>query len=107
MSLTSINQAAKDEALLVRIEAGVWKETLANPEFGNTMFGAQVRSGMAPIRTVFGYPVAVDNEAAYEYAVDSGNPNPGGDPSVITDENIGSAIQVHWPQDQTTPPQFQ
>ena len=97
MSLTTINQAANDEALLVRIEAGVWKETIANPAFGDTPFGAQVLSGGGPIRAVFAYPVAVDYEDEYAFAVDSGNPDPGGDPAVITDANIGASIQAHWP----------
>ena len=100
MSLSTINQAANDEELLARIEAGVHKETIANPAFGDSMFGGQVTSGMAPIKQVFAYPVAVDNETAYEYAVNADNPSPGGDPTVITDAAIGSAIQAHWPWSQ-------
>jgi hypothetical protein len=102
--LTSINQAAHDEALLARIEAGVWKEAISNPTFGDTTFGSMVLGGNAPIANVFGYPVAVDNEAAYESALAASNPDPGGDPAVITDANIGSGIQAHWPADVISPP---
>ena len=99
MSYTSIYQAAYDQALQSRIVAGVNKEALANPQFGDTAFGRQVLSGTAPIQMVFGFPVAVDTEAAYESAVIAGNDNPGGDPAAITDAAIGSAIQAHWPED--------
>jgi hypothetical protein len=63
------------------------------------VFGAQVLAGTAPIVMRFAYPVAVDNAAAYESAVIAGNPNPGGDPAVITDANIVASLQVHWPAD--------
>jgi hypothetical protein len=104
MSLTTINQAATDEALLVRIDAGVWKEALNNPAYGDTSFGRMVIGGSAPTRSVFPYPVAVANEAAYESAVVGGNPDPGGDPAVITDADITAAIQANWPPDTTSPP---
>jgi hypothetical protein len=99
MSLTTIHQAANDDALLERVTASVWQQAIANPDFGDTGFGAQVLSGSAPIEAVFAYPTAVDYEAEYESAVAAGNPNPGGDPAVITDENIEASVQVHWPQD--------
>ena len=36
------------------------------------------------------------------YAVDQGNENPGGAPGVITDADIQSAVQVHWPDEEWT-----
>jgi hypothetical protein len=99
MSLTTINQAANDEALLARITASVWQQAVANPTFGDTMFGAMVLSGAAPIEAVFAYPVAVDYDAEYESAVAAGNPNPGGDEAVISDANVEAAVQAHWPED--------
>ena len=99
MSLASINQAANDQILLARVSAAVNKEALANPTFGDTDFGRLVISGTAPIQMRFAYPIAVDTEAAYESALAAGNPNPGGDPAVITDAAISSAVQVHWPPD--------
>ena len=101
MSFTTITQAARDEALNDRTVAAVWQEALSNPTFGGTDFGRQVQGGFAPILGLFAYPVAVDNAAAYGFAVDSGNPDPGGDPAVITDANITSAVQAHWPPDPT------
>jgi hypothetical protein len=99
MSLTTIHQAANDQALIDRITASTWQQAIANPMFGDTMFGGQVLSGGAPIEAVFAYPTAVDYEAAYESALAAGNPDPGGDPAVITDENIEAAVQAHWPLD--------
>jgi hypothetical protein len=99
MSLTSIYQAATDPALQHRTTAAVQREAIANPQFGDTAFGRQVRAGTAPIIMVFGFPVAVDNEAAYESALAAGNPDPGGDPAVISDANISTAVQVYWPAD--------
>jgi len=105
MSLSTINQAANDEALLARIEAGVYKETLANDAFGDSAYGGMVKGGGAPIQATFAYPIAVDYEAQYASAVAAENPNPGGDDSVITDANISTSVQVHWPwQVGETPP---
>ena len=42
----------------------------------------------------FMWPCCIDFEAAYESAVLAGNENPGGDPAVITDTAIGSAVQA-------------
>ena len=107
MSLTTINQAANDQALLDRIEAAVWQEVIGNDAFGDSSFGRMVRGGggSGPIRSTFAYPVAVDYADEYAFAVDSGNPNPGGDVGVITDANISTSVQVHWPwgADETPP----
>jgi len=97
MSLSSINQAAHDRALQDRIEAATWKEAIANPTFGDTDFGQNVLNSSAAILQTFSYPVAVDYEAEYDSALAGGNPDPGGDPTVITDANISAAIQAHWP----------
>ena len=99
MSHQTIAQASVDEALQARTEAAGHKEAIANPEFGDTYYGKQIIAGTASIWQRFRWPVAVDTEAAYESAIISGNPDPGGDPSVITDAAISSAIQAHWPQD--------
>lgn len=42
------------------------------------------------------WPVSsqTDIEAAYEYALNADNPDPGGDPTVITDQQILSACQA-------------
>ena len=65
---------------------------------------------MAP-QQVFGWPISIDNEDAYEYALntDPPNPNPGGDDTVITDEAILAGVQLYWPETwppaPTTPPE--
>jgi hypothetical protein len=97
MSYTTITRCARDPSMQDRIFAAVNKEAFGNDTLGDTVFGKQVKSGVAPILSVFAYPIAVDYEDEYEYAVDNGNTNPGGDPGVITDANIGSAVQAHWP----------
>ena len=107
MTLTTINQAANDQALLDRIEAATWQEVIGNAAFGDSAFGRFVRGGGGgnAIRTTFGYPVAVDYAEEYGYAVDNGNPNPGGDVGVISYANVSAAVQVHWPwgADETPP----
>jgi hypothetical protein len=102
MSYTSITAAARDTALTDRITAAAYQEALDNPTFTDTVFGRQMLGGYgsaAPLN----YPVAIDTEAAYESALAAGNPNPGGDPSVITDAAILSAVQAHWPPDPEPP----
>ena len=51
-------------------------------------------------------PVAdhADEAAAYASALAAGNPNPGGDESVVSDQMILSAVQAHWNPDWETPP---
>ena len=97
MSYTSITQAARDPALNDRIIAAVSKEAHQNPTFGGTPYGQQVKSGTANVLQVFGFPVAIATEAAYEYAVNAGNPDPGGDPTVVTNPDILAAVQANWP----------
>ena len=103
MSLQTIHQAANDQALLDRIVAATNKEAIANVELGATAFGQLVRKNQADIRATFAFPVAVDYEAEYASAVAADNPNPGGDPTVITDANVSAAVQVHWPPDPEAP----
>jgi hypothetical protein len=49
------------------------------------------------------YPIAVDTEAAYETAVNSGRGAPGYDVDIITDAAITAAIAAHWPPDLAPP----
>jgi hypothetical protein len=100
MSYTTITRAAHDVFLTERIDAAVYKEALDNPSFGDTPYGQRVLTGtLYPLSAPLHYPVAIDSEAAYESAVIADNPNPGGDPSVITDAAILSSVQAHWPMD--------
>jgi hypothetical protein len=100
MSYTSIQTAVRDTALQDRVTAGAMKEAIAGgPEFKDSAFGGQLRSNPILAVNTFMWPVCIDYEAEYEYALDGENPDPGGDPGVITDAMIGSAIQTHWPED--------
>ena len=100
MSYETITQSTRDGALRDRITAAIGKETFANPAFGDTAAGANVKQyGPTSILEQLIWPCCIDFEADYAYAVESGNPNPGGDPGVIGDDEIGSAVQVHWPPD--------
>ena len=67
-----------------------------NDELANTTFGKQLKSGLIQVQPLM-WPVAVDTELAYETAVNSGRGAPGYDQDVITDANIVSAINAHWP----------
>jgi hypothetical protein len=98
MSHQSITQATQDQALLDRVSAAVQKEAYANPTFGDTPFGEAVIVYPQLGSTHLIWPVAIDYEDEYAYAVSSNNPNPGADRGVITDENISAAVQAHWPQ---------
>lgn len=81
MSYTTIHQCANDEAFQARLMAAAAQEGHDNPEYAMSV--------------LLRWPVssAQDIEDAYEFAVNSDNPNPGGDPTVITDQQILSAVQ--------------
>jgi hypothetical protein len=104
MSYTTIHQATEDEALVARVTAAALKEAWASAEYSETEFGKTLRNSPNLARSVFMWPVSIDNEAAYSYAVDSDNPNPGGDPGVISDAAIQAGVQAHWPPDPSTGP---
>jgi hypothetical protein len=98
VSYTTITASTADTALKDRITAAIAKETYANPQLGASLTGQQVMlNGPETMVHRFMWPIAIDNEAAYESALVASNPDPGGDPSVITDANIASGIQTHWP----------
>lgn len=98
MSYATIATSVNDPELQHRTQAAVAQEAWSGAA-SSTAFGAAARadSGGAMLQLI--WPVATDNAAAYESAVIAGNPNPGGDPSVITDAAILSAVQAHWPDD--------
>jgi hypothetical protein len=99
MSYSTINQAATaDAALANRVIAAVQKESYGNPTLGATEYGQLVQRNPAEGMRMI-WPVAIDYEAEYASALAAGNPNPGGDEAVITDANIGAAVQVNWPED--------
>lgn len=104
MTYKTIYTSVQDEALRHRVQAGAVKEAIANPVLAETEFGDQLRRNPVAALNVFMWPVAVDNEAAYEFALGNNNPNPGDDAGVITDGNIQAGIQAHWPADPVSEP---
>lgn len=81
MSYTSIYQNANDEEFQHRLMSAAAQEGHDNPEYAMSV--------------LLRWPVAskTDIEDAYEFALNSGNPSPGGDPAVITDGQILAAVQ--------------
>lgn len=92
MSYNSIHQCANDEAFQARLMACAAQEGHENPEYA--------------MSSILRWPVSslTDIEAAYEYALNADNPNPGGDPTVITDQQILSAVQTILNPPQPEPP---
>lgn len=103
MSAASIARAANDQQLRDRVLALAQKEILFNEDLANTTYGKQLQAGMIQVQPLM-WPVAVDTEAAYETAVNSGRGAPGHDQDVIPDANLTSAIVAHWPYAQGEQP---
>lgn len=100
MSYTTIDMAVNDEALQARVKSAASKEAWAGgPEFRDSVYGERIRTYPDEALGTFMYAVAIDTEADYAFAVDNANPNPGGDPGVIGDDELQAAIQAHWPLD--------
>ena len=99
MSYSSLYTQTQDAALNGRVTAAVQKEAHNNPELSETDFARALKGSYANVWVTFGWPICIATEASYEYALNSSNPDPGGDPTVITDEDILSAVQANWPSD--------
>ena len=99
MSYTTIQQCVRDPAFQDRVTSGAMKEAIVSPVYSKTEFGKQLAANPILAINTFLWPVSIEYETEYEYALNSSNPNPGGDPTVITDPNIQSSIQAHWPDD--------
>lgn len=99
MTYTSITKSVRDADLVDRVRAAAVKEAWASPTFGATDFGQKVKDYPNYGAQFLIWPVAVDNEAAYEYALNNNVPNPGMDLGVISDASIQAGVQAHWPAD--------
>lgn len=101
MSYATIYASSIDEALTQRITASTvqeaWTAVHADDEFGQAVRAAYPNAS----RMVWPVCIASDVAAAYASALAAGNPNPGGDESVITDAMILTNVQAKWPT--TTP----
>lgn len=84
MSFNTINVCAADAALQGRVTACAAGEIHGSPV-----------TIVADL--IWLVAAASDIEAAYAFALAAGNPNPGGDEAVITDQMILSAVQAHIP----------
>lgn len=85
MSYSSIYTSVYDSALRNRVTAACAQEGEASPDLA-------LNSVIWPLCS------ASDIEAAYESALAGNNPNPGGDPAVITDAMILAKVQAFLPQ---------
>lgn len=100
MSYTTITQSTRDDALKDRVIAAAMKEAIAGaPEFSDTAFATALEATPSLGLSYFLWPTAIDYETEYAYAIDAGNPNPGGDVGVISDANIQAVVQTRWPAD--------
>jgi hypothetical protein len=84
MSFATIAQCADDVPFQRRLTGAYASEGAPNPE--GAMWGRR-------------WTIAADPSIAppFESAVIAGNPNPGGDPSVITDGMLLAAVAAHPP----------
>ena len=84
MSYATIDRCAHDQAFQGRVTACAAQEGAADPN-------------SATYQLIWPISAAADIEAAYASALAAGNPNPGGDETVITDGMILSAVQANLP----------
>jgi hypothetical protein len=82
---------------MARVNAAIAQEQLAK--------GEDVNPWQFSTNMCWAVSAASDVEQAYEYAVNAGNPDPGGDPAVITDGMILSGVQANWPENPVIAPQ--
>jgi len=95
MSYATINTCASDPVFSARLTAAVAQERLFRNEPGPPQ--------QQTAELVWAVSATSDIEAAYAYALDNDNTNPGGDETVITDQMILSAVQANWPPSAETP----
>lgn len=81
MTYNDIADMIESGSLIRRIQACAWKENVLDP-------GIWVNDNIGRI------VARSDWEADWASAVAAGNPNPGADPSVVTDGAILSAVQA-------------
>ena len=104
MSYKTIAQSTYDAALRERIIAATTQDAWNNPTAFDTQYGELVRTLQENGNSmVWAVCTATDVEAAYAYAINAGNHDPGGDEGVITDAMILSSVQSRWPQDPPPP----
>lgn len=107
MSYQMIYRSTQDFELVERIMACVTQEAWNNPSFSTSDYAKSVKYESENSRKmIWAVCIASDIAGAYEYAVNNNNPNPGGDPAVITDGMILANVQAKWPFDYVAPAQL-
>jgi hypothetical protein len=96
VTASTIHRAANDPDLRARVLAMAHKEVLFDPVKAASSYGRGLAAGQRD-ETPLMFPVAVDTEAAYETAVNSGRGAPGHDVDIITDAALTAAVSTHWP----------
>ena len=106
MSYASITTCTKDTELQDRVTAAAMKESYAGgDEFSKSAFADQLQRNPVLALNTFMWPIAIDNEADYAYALATeGGPTPGSE-AVINDAKIQAGIQHYWPTDPVSMPQ--
>lgn len=98
MSYLTITMSVQDSPLRARVTSCVVQEAWNNESIADTNYAVAVRN--IPERaTDMIWPVCIASDVAmaYEYALNTSNPDPGGDPTVITDGMILANVQAKWP----------
>jgi hypothetical protein len=103
MSYSTIAASAVDQALTERITAATVQEAWTSAHDGNDYAGNVRASWPNATRMVWPVCIASDVADAYESALAAGNPNPGGDPAVVTDGMILANVAAKWPPDEAAP----
>lgn len=96
MSLSSISRAAMDSQLIDRVTAAAHHIIVSDADKANTVFAQSMINGYGSISTLM-WPVAIDTEGPYESALLSLRGAPGFDKDIITDGQIMSSVDAHWP----------
>jgi hypothetical protein len=105
MSYASITTCTRDTLLQDRVTAAALKESYAGgDEFSKSAFADQLQRNHMLALNYFMWPVAIDNEADYAYALDTNHESPGS-ADVINDAKLQAGIQAHWPKDAAPMPQ--
>ena len=105
MTYQTLITCTQDPVLQQRVTAAAMKESYAGAaEFSDSVFADQMQRNPALALNYFMWPIAIDNEADYAYAIDTDHEDPGG-PDVINDAKLQAGVQTHWPQEQVIVPQ--
>jgi hypothetical protein len=98
MTYANLNRQRQDVALTERVTGCALTEAWNNPELSATAYAVALKRADANAVQLM-WPVSIATAEQYQYAVDNGNPDPGGDESVVTDDAILAAVQASWPDD--------